>query len=596
MLSQIFGSSRLSGATDANVNANVNQNNTQTPDAKGSEYLSKLSAGQTVEGKITDIKGNDVQIELPNGGKVNAKLDNAMTLSEGQTLTFEVRSNSGAQISLSPLYTNLTMDPTAAKALTAAGMAVNARTMDMTTAMMEGGMKIDSKSLGDMFHLISSMPDAKASSLVEMQRLGIPVNAENYEQYSAFKNYESQISEGLKEVADGAIALFDELQMSEDGDAGAVRFMKELTDVFSEGNGAEEEAAAATKTVLSEDGSVSLIRQNSADALLNDLSRVFSAEADKLSSQPGTDGRTAAVAEETVKLPAEPSKSDAAAGSSGGDPAVSIKNKLMQIINNIDGASTLAQGLKNMPPTDTNVLKLSNALLKIMDEKGSMSNKELEAELKQLFKSEDFKELVKNSIKDSWSLRPEQVADKANVEQLYQRLEKQTGELTSRLAQLAEPGSQFAQSLGNMSNNLDFMNQMNQTMQYIQLPLKMNGSDATGDLYVYTDKKSLASNDGNVSAMLHLDMEHLGTVDVYAAISSGNKVSTRFYLESDEIIDLIAEHIHELDERLEKRGYNCSTKITTRDQMGKDDDNVRSLIPPAGEAKMISKQSFDMRA
>ncbi len=595
MLSQIFGSPRLGGATDANVNANVNQNNTQTPDARGSEYLSKLSAGQTVEGKITDIKGNDVQIELPNGGKVNAKLDNAMTLSEGQTLTFEVRSNSGSQISLSPLYTNLTMDPTAARALTAAGMAVNARTMDMTTAMMEGGMKIDSRSLWDMFHLISSMPDAKASSLVEMQRLGIPVNEENYEQYSAFKNYESQISEGLREVADGAIALFDELQMSEGGDARAVQFMKELTDVFAEGSGSEE-TSVSTKTVLSEDGSVSLIRQNSADALLNDLNRVFSAEADKLSAQAGTDAKTLVLDEEAAKHLGETAKTDTSAGAAGGDPALNIKNKLMQMISNMDGASSLAQGLKNMPPTDANVLKLTNALLKMMDEKGGMSNKELEAELKQLFKSDDFKELVRNSIKDSWSLRPEQVADKANVEQLYQRLEKQTGEMTAKLSQLAEPGSQFAQSLGNMSNNLDFMNQMNQTMQYIQLPLKMNGSDATGDLYVYTDKKSLASNDGNVSAMLHLDMEHLGTVDVYAAISSGNKVSTRFYLESDEIIDLIAEHIHELDERLEKRGYSCSTKITTRDQMGKEDDSVRSLIPPAGEAKMISRQSFDMRA
>ncbi len=587
MLSQIFGPGRTAPVADNNQN--IQQ---QGPDNKGNEYLSHLSSGQTVEGKVTGIKGNDVQIELPNGGKVTAKLDNAMSLSEGQTLTFEVRSNSGSQISLTPLYTNLTMDPTAAKALTAAGMSVNAQTMAMTTAMMEGGMNIDSKSLGDMYHIINSMPGADTGSLVEMQRLGLPINEESYEQYTAFKNYESQISEGMQEVADGAIALFDELNMTE-GDGKALHYMKELTDVFAQTPEPAEAAAEGGKMILSEDGTMKpAVTNNAADTLMADIEELFEAQADKENVQEKLSPR-----EEALKLIRDASADKQAADMPKSDnPAQTVNDKILQLLNKMDGGEILAQQLKNMEPTDQNALKLSNALLKMMDEKGSFTNKELEAELKDLFKSEDFKNVVKNSMKDSWSLRPEQVADKSNVEQLYQRLEKQTNELTGKLLQLAEPGSQFAQSLGNMSNNLDFMNQMNQTMQYIQLPLKMNGSDATGDLYVYTDKKSLAAKDGNVSAMLHLDMENLGTVDVYAAISSGNKVSTRFYLESDEVIDLIAEHIHELDERLEKRGYSCNTKLTTRDQMGKDDDNVRSLIPPAGEAKLISKQSFDMRA
>ena len=588
MLSQIFGPGRTAPVADNNQN--IQQ---QSAENKGNEYLSRLSSGQTVEGKVTDIKGNDVQIELPNGGKVTAKLDNAMNLSEGQTLTFEVRANSGSQISLTPLYTNLTVDPTAAKALTAAGMSVNAQTMAMTTAMMEGGMNIDSKSLGDMYHLITSMPDAEPGNLVEMQRLGLPINEESVQQYSAFKNYESQISEGMREVADGAIALFDELQAAEGGDAKAMHFMKELTDVFAQTPETAEAAEQGGKMILSEDGTMKPAAGNSAaDALMADIAELFETQADKEGVQQKLSPQ-----EEALKLIRDASADKQAAEMPKGDnPAQNVNDKIMQLLNKMDGGELLAQQLKDMAPTDQNALKLSNALLKMMDEKGSFSNKELEAELKELFKSEDFKTVVKNSMRDSWSLRPDQVADKANVEQLYQRLEKQTNELTGRLSQLAEPGSQFAQSLGNMSNNLDFMNQMNQAMQYIQLPLKMNGSDATGDLYVYTDKKSLAAKDGNVSAMLHLDMENLGTVDVYAAISSGNKVSTRFYLESDEVIDLIAEHIHELDERLEKRGYSCSTKLSTRDQMGKDDDNVRSLMPPMGEAKLISKQSFDMRA
>lgn len=343
--------------------------------------------------------------------------------------------------------------------------------------------------------------------------------------------------------------------------------------------------------ILSEDGTMKAALPNSADALMADIAELFETQADKEGVQQKLSPQ-----EEALKLIRDASAEKQTADMPhGGDPAQNVKDKILQLLNEMEGGGSAAQQLKDMAPTDQNMLKLSNALLKMMDEKGSLTNKELEAELKQLFKSEDFKTVVKNAMKDSWSLRPDQVADKSNVEQLYQRLNKQTQELTGRLSQLAEPGSQFAQSLGNMSNNLDFMNQMNQAMQYIQLPLKMNGSDATGDLYVYTDKKSLAAKDGSVSAMLHLDMEHLGTVDVYAAISPGNKVSTKFYLESDEVIDLIAEHIHELDERLEKRGYSTRTEITSRDKMNTDEDGKRSLIPPAG-AKPIIKQSFDMRA
>ena len=144
MLTQIFGVGQSTSVTQQQTAFSQSQ---PQADNRGSEYLSKFSSGQTVEGKITGIKGNEVQIELPNGGQVNAKLDNAMALQPGQTLTFEVRSNSANQISLTPLYTNLTMDPTAAKALAAAGMAVNADTLAMTSAMMDAGMNIDKTNL-----------------------------------------------------------------------------------------------------------------------------------------------------------------------------------------------------------------------------------------------------------------------------------------------------------------------------------------------------------------------------------------------------------------------------------------------------------------
>lgn len=160
-----------------------------------------------------------------------------------------------------------------------------------------------------------------------------------------------------------------------------------------------------------------------------------------------------------------------------------------------------------------------------------------------------------------WLLSPIDVENKETVESLYQRLSEQTKEISNTLAEMTLSHSELSQDLSNMNQNLDFMQQMNQAMQYIQLPLQMSGSEATGDLYVYTNKRKLAENDGNVSAMLHLDMANLGPVDVYASITPGNNVYTKFYLANDEMIDFIEDNIHILNERLEKRGYNMKTEM-----------------------------------
>ncbi len=128
----------------------------------------------------------------------------------------------------------------------------------------------------------------------------------------------------------------------------------------------------------------------------------------------------------------------------------------------------------------------------------------------------------------------------------------------------------------------------------------MNGSEATGDLFVYTNKKNLAEKEGNVSALLHLDMKNLGPIDVYASLSPGNNVFTKFYLPDESMIDFINDNIHILNERLEGRGYSIKAEVTKNDGNGIRPDNP-GKIGQKDEGKrvterMISKISFDALA
>ena len=129
---------------------------------------------------------------------------------------------------------------------------------------------------------------------------------------------------------------------------------------------------------------------------------------------------------------------------------------------------------------------------------------------------------------------------------------------------------------------------------YIQLPLKLAGNHAHGDLYVYTNKKNLAAKDGNVSALLHLDMEHLGGMDVYVTMQH-NKVNTNFTLQDESAMDLIEQHISLLDERLAKRGYSLKAQFQVKEEE-KDSGIMQTILNQEKNISVLSRTSFDMRA
>ena len=138
------------------------------------------------------------------------------------------------------------------------------------------------------------------------------------------------------------------------------------------------------------------------------------------------------------------------------------------------------------------------------------------------------------------------------------------------------------------------MNQINQMFQYIQLPLQMTSQNAHGDLYVYRNKNKKMSEDGSVSAVLHLDMDHLGPVDVYVKMLE-KKVTTNFYVADDSVLDLINDNIHILNERLSRRGYTMSVKTMLHDEMDGQDAAVDEMLDVA-KMPILSTNSFDARA
>ncbi len=231
--------------------------------------------------------------------------------------------------------------------------------------------------------------------------------------------------------------------------------------------------------------------------------------------------------------------------------------------------------------------------LNLLNELAHKENFPKEA-LSKMFSSEEFRELFQEVMKDNMFLKPENVADKKEVKEFYNKLLKTVTEGQKILEKASQMDSAMAKGMASVKNSLDFMNDLNHQMAYVQIPIKFQEGEAKGDLYVYTNKKSLAGKNDDLTALLHLDMEHLGPMDVYVKMT-GLDVSTNFCLESEEMLDFIYAHIDLLTERLKKKGYNFNPTMTVREE-GKKIDFEKDFLDVASPVVPVSRYMFDIKA
>lgn len=248
--------------------------------------------------------------------------------------------------------------------------------------------------------------------------------------------------------------------------------------------------------------------------------------------------------------------------------------------------------------SERNVFNELKTILDTMSQDPAKASDTTKERLLRLLTDDKFGEVLKSSITKQFLLKPEAVTSTKNIEELYSKITKQAEQALNVLEAAGKSTPENAKAVNNISDNVNFMNELNHAVTYVQIPLMMNGKAAHGDLYVYTKKKSLANNDGNISALLHLDMDNLGPMDVYVKLTNGTKVNTHFYLQDDATIDFIEAHIDLLNERLIKKGYETDLNVSVKD-FSKGATNMSEEFmksEPFEERHNFSKFSFDVRA
>ena len=575
--------------------------NADQKSSAGYRFLQSLEKGSVFEGTILEIKNGQVTIGLANGDLLQARLDMDLSLIQGGSLFFQVKATDENQIALKPFPQETSNNPTLIKALQYAGVEVNSKNLAMVSLMMEEQMPIDKNSVLAMAKALIDCPQSDMRSLIQMQKYQIPVSEKNVVHYEELKDHQMNMVKNLNSVM-GETANLINRSLEGMNQPQNIRQLVELLNVFA-GEIVPDETEAlsplmtknvgeilqdgeqidpATKTfVKGEQDQVTTpvklltnvlanAQTNAQELLKNDpaIPKVLSEANPLLDKSPE-------LVKEGKVLPDEARQSQNQSQILPGKEVVSLESRLNTILSEWEQTQD--------PKAFAKVVQdLTMALSKGGVGEASVFNQLLEPTKKM------FREFVNQLMERSMTTTPESLE---KTPEFFDKLMSQLNHLEGAALEMGKSGNALLQTAGDLKSQIQFLSDFNQVYHYIQIPLKLKQQTTTGELYVYTHQKKLDQQKKDLSAHLHLDMEHLGSTDVYVKLEE-KKVSTHFYLENEESFDVILNHLDILTERLNKKGYQVTMQV---ENTGKKINIVEDFIDPTAKVGKVQRYTIDVK-
>lgn len=582
--------SDLLGQYNRNANQNVSIAAPTPGVQKLVEAVRELTVGNIFEGTVNDIKKGQIVIGLSNGETIAARMAGNVSLSLGQSMFFQVKSNNGSQIEIRPYTSGNFGNPTLLKALDAAGIPVSARMITMVNSMMEESMAIDKQSLWDMARTVAEQSDVDVATIVQMKKLDIPVTPAMAAQFQNYKTNQAAITGQMQSFMEELPGAFSNDMLSE---TDAWSLNSKILDTLLAG---QPDALAGTP-----------ISDEMPDTNILNTADKQTGAAVTAGGQNSPETAASAVAANTS---AENASEVVLLDENGQPIPAEVKNHVQEdypehtLGRALDASqmNDFEQLLKDFPKLVQNnklfvggSLNLEQSVREFLESLQQSLGEDITGDqpVKKLLSSKSYQTLLKDVMEQEWLVKPTDLQQEDTIKNLYQKLDQQMNQLEEIFRQTGQDGTNLAKAAADVRGNVEFMNQINQTYQYVQIPLKMSGQNAQGDLYVYTNKKNLMEPEGDLTAFLHLDMEHLGSTDVSVRMHN-KQVHTEFYMQDDKSYQVLMEHIDQLQQRLESKGYECSIQVNNQEKkVDFVEDFLKKDQPTMGR---VHRYSFDVRA
>ena len=592
--------------------------------------LEELSSGSVFEGTVSSVKNGKVTLALSDGQTITARLSGKVPLSQGTPMFFQVKSNDGVTIEIKP-YTGAGSggNPILTNALTEGTVPVTERNLAMVDAMMKEQMPIDKQSLLNMARIANMNPGVDITTVVNMTKLGIPVSPEMAAQFENYMTDEHAILQEMDQAMNELADLAGSHDLTPDQ---AVQMNQKILSILLPeqtvaGESVNTEGQIETGGQTMAEGQIVTGGQITAEGQIVTGGQTTAEGQTTSEGQILTDGRLGAE-EQTVNGEQTTTAGQAIQEGTGGqalgdvlsEQQFSSLGKLLQNIPSLvestklfpeameqdifidtledesvaqnlmtEGAAWEAADGKTALDKNLTVSDFLRTVSQILSENNGMASQSIQ----KLLGSDAYKSLLRNVMEQQWLIRPEELKQEKKISQLYEKLEQQMKQVEDALKEAGVTKNSFLDTAAEVRGNIEFMNQLNQAYTYVQVPLKMSGQNANGELYVYTNKKNLRDPDAELSAFLHLELEHLGSTDVSVKMQHRN-VKTNFYMADDASYDLVEKYLPILEQKLKDKGYQCTITMTKEEKkVSFGDDFLRKDMPQTGT---LHRYSFDVRA
>lgn len=557
IVSQIYNS-LYKGRDDSTSSVAASHASRQVKSAEGKAISAAvLNPGDVFSGEVTDVKNQEVTIRLAGGEQMSARLGEQIPINIGDQLQFMVKEASTEQLLLKvmPNQEQNQMSAIAERALTANGFSLSEKNGNIAMALMDAGEPLDKANIMKLMQQSYKFPEAKLETLVSMNKLGIPVTEGNVSQFESYLTGTHQMAGTVMGMADSAVANF--AAMAEEADiASVIALNQDLIDMIMTGKPIETEDGLEAfrqmmKAELAADGEAAM-----AEAVIEGEMHATEAESD-INHLPAPVNGNISLNEEQLQ-------------------------SLAQILTKAGYPPEQSMGLlQNATSVETLLSQLSGIAVNMN-----------EAAMRELLKSESYQKLLQDGLKSAWSLHPEKMKEPREIDDLYEKILKDSAKLAMAFGDKGTGGQEFDRQSGQMQEQMKFIQDLNQNFIYSQMPVKLSDKVTNSELYVYADKKKLAEKRDAVSVLLHLDMENLGPTDVHVSLA-GKKVHAVFTLQNQQSIRIVASNMAELSDKLSEKGLELSHEVKKKPEVLKS-PVVKEMIDPDAE-KSVKRYNFDVR-
>jgi hypothetical protein len=492
--------------------------------------------GQILKGEIRDINQKNILIKLTNGASLIAKLTNEMEFSIGQKVLFEIKDSNPERILLKPVIDE-NINPKNDKlfqVLEEANVTVNEKNVEIVNKLLDNNMPLDKEFINNIIRLSRQFKDTSIDKLIILLKNNIPVTKESIEQLNNYVDNNNSIKQEI-------IGLSNEIIDNND-----LKTKQELIKILtSSSNNLDVNANGDNQNNIE---SMSIEKEGTFNQISNTNANESNA---KLSTmQLGSIISKTAIKE----LESE------------------IKSTYLQKTDslNLSKETTLQQ------------LQEKIFELNIKQEKQVNINKHIT------------NKLLSSAVDESIYLGKEALENPKLVNDYFNNIYEKLVNIIKLSQSAVGKTSSLTKDAIKVKNNIEFMNNLNNNYNYVQLPFKFNNKLLNSELYIFENKKELRKKrDGDsISALLRLDYLNLGHMDVYVAKQAKN-IGCKFYVEDEEKKAVINNHINKLYKKIKNFNYNITEMMVIN--KNKEFDFVEDFINKKNKSKSVKRYTFDMR-